>query len=147
MPKISITPAVSDPYIVRNLKVPLPKPVKDTPKVKTKKARSKVIAVDFDGTLHNGSFPYIGEPNQELIDMLRCEQHREAKLILWTCRSGSFLDAAVLWCRDQGLVFDAINDNLEEVKHMFRDNPRKVFADVYIDDCAYRGDELCNTQP
>jgi hypothetical protein len=29
---------------------------------------------------------------------------------------------------------DAVNDNIEELKREFGNNPRKVFANVYIDD-------------
>ena len=41
---------------------------------------------------------------------------------------------AIVWCADQGLFFDAVNDNLEEHKKRFGGNSRKIFADHYIDD-------------
>ena len=40
------------------------------------------------------------------------------------------------WCKEQGLEFDAINDNLPEIVESFGSNSRKVFANIYIDDRA-----------
>ena len=56
------------------------------------------------------------------------------KLILWTCREGPELDAAIEICRYYGLEFDAVNDNIQELKDYWKNNPRKVAADYYIDD-------------
>ena len=58
------------------------------------------------------------------------------KLILWTCRAGEALDNAISWCDDQGLIFDAINDNLPEIVEMYGNNSRKITCDYYIDDSA-----------
>ena len=41
----------------------------------------------------------------------------------------------------QGLEFDAVNDNLPGLK-LFGINPRKVAADVYIDDAMYGKEEF-----
>jgi hypothetical protein len=93
------------------------------------------FAVDFDGTLCVDKYPEIGEPRQGLIEFLKHLQERGDKLILWTCRCGTELSNAVLWCKDRGLVFDAVNDNLpEHVETFAGSNSRKVWADYYIDD-------------
>ena len=94
----------------------------------------RIIAVDFDGTLVSNAWPEIGEPNFALIDYLRAEWDRGTKLILWTCREGQKLRDAVYFCATHGLYFDAVNDNVPEAKEEFGNNPRKIFADVYIDD-------------
>ena len=52
-------------------------------------------------------------------------------MILWTCREGHQLQAAVMWCLNHGLKFNAINDNLEENKEKYGNNSRKVWADEY----------------
>lgn len=98
--------------------------------------RPKTIAVDFDGTLHDYSKPYpaIGKPNLYVIGRAIAARNGGAKLILWTCREGEALQAAVDWCRERGLEFDAINDNLPELKALYGNNPRKVAADEYWDD-------------
>lgn len=94
----------------------------------------KVIATDFDGTLCENKWPDIGEPNEEIIWYLREQQAAGAKIILWTCRVGERLEEAVRWCYDQGLIFDAVNENLPERIAMFGTDPRKIGADEYIDD-------------
>ena len=93
-----------------------------------------IYAVDFDGTLCNNAWPAIGEPNKDLIAFLKERRKNGDKLILWTMREGYFLLNAIYWCADYGLQFDAINDNLQELKDKYHNNPRKVYADVYIDD-------------
>lgn len=95
-----------------------------------------IIAVDFDGTLCMDCFPEIGMPNMQLIKNLRKSQELGDKLILWTCRAGDKLQEAVEWCREHGLLFDAVNDNLPEVVEKWGSNSRKITADIYIDDKA-----------
>ena len=94
----------------------------------------KIIAVDFDGCLCDGKWPDIGAPRQDVINELIREQADGAKLILWSCREGQQLQAAVMWCLNHGLKFDAINDNLEENKAFFGNNSRKIYASEYWDD-------------
>lgn len=59
----------------------------------------KAIAIDFDGTLCTNDYPNIGEPNWEIIAEAKMEQANGAGLILWTCREGEMLDAALKACR------------------------------------------------
>lgn len=96
----------------------------------------KVIAVDFDGTLSFGQWPEVGPANDKLIHFLQNRQRSGDKLILWTCRVGKELALAVEWCRQQGLIFDAVNDNLPEIIELYGTNSRKVSCDYYIDDRA-----------
>lgn len=93
-----------------------------------------IYAVDFDGTLCKSAWPDIGEANKPMIDFLKQEKREGATLILWTMREGEALEEAVKWCKARGLTFDAVNDNAAALKADFGDNPRKVYADIYIDD-------------
>ncbi len=95
-----------------------------------------MIAVDFDGTLCVNRWPEIGPPNLPVIDELKLRKVRGDRLILWTCREGELLVQAMAWCRERGLRFDAVNDNLPETVRQYGDNPRKVSADEYWDDRA-----------
>ena len=95
-----------------------------------------IIAVDFDGTLCTDKFPEIGEPNLNLIRKLKHLSLQGHRLILWTCRCGDELQAALDWCDRQKLFFDAVNDNVYEIKTKYETSGRKVTADVYIDDKA-----------
>ena len=93
-----------------------------------------IIAVDFDGTLCENAWPDIGKPNVALIDFLKQRRKQGDWLILWTMREGWALLNAIYWCDEHGLQFDAVNDNLNELKEQYHNNPRKVFANWYIDD-------------
>lgn len=98
--------------------------------------KNKVIAVDFDGTLCSDRYPAIGIENIALIETLKSLRNNGCKLILWTCRKSIYLDAAIHWCQDFELEFDAINENLPEYIELFGGDSRKIYADVYIDDKA-----------
>lgn len=95
------------------------------------------IAVDFDGTLTmENLWPHIGTARKSLISWLIEARKSGHKVILWTCRDEQNLKNAIEWCSYYGLEFDAVNDNTEEHKGEYGGNPRKIFADVYIDDKA-----------
>ena len=98
------------------------------------KRNYKIYAVDFDGTLCENAWPEIGKPNYMLIQILKALREKGDKFILWTCRTANRLDEATAWCKEQGLEFDAVNENLPEIIGQFGTESRKVFADVYIDD-------------
>ena len=98
--------------------------------------KNKIIAVDFDGTLCKNDYPNIGKPNNDLINHLKRVQSKGDKIILWTCRVGDKLKDAVDWCKEKGLIFDAVNENLPEIIEKFGSDTRKIYANEYIDDKA-----------
>ncbi|EGV44176.1 hydrolase [Bizionia argentinensis JUB59] len=92
-----------------------------------------IIAVDFDGTIVEDAYPKVGKPKLfafETLDRLQKEGHR---LILWTYRSGSHLDDAVDFCKENGLEFYAVNKSFPE-EELDNTKSRKINADVFIDD-------------
>ena len=96
-----------------------------------------IFAVDFDGTIAKNAFPDISkaEPNVNLIEYLKVlKSIGNNKLILWTNRTDNHLIDACNWCADHGLYFDAVNENIQEVKGKLDGGPRKVYANYYIDD-------------
>lgn len=102
----------------------------------------KIIACDFDGTLCFNKYPEIGAKRDSAFRYLHEQQEQGAAVILWTCRTGNILEDAVNWCAANGLYFDSINENLPQIKESFGDDPRKVFANVYLDDRAVNIKEL-----
>ena len=99
-------------------------------KMKTK--REKIIAVDFDGTCVTHSFPEIGEDVILAVESLKfLTVIHGIKLILWTCRGGKHLDAAVKWFQDRGIELWGINENPDQKAWS---NSPKVYADFYVDD-------------
>lgn len=108
-----------------------------------KRNNPKIVGVDFDGTLAitRGTYPRIQGPIQEIIDYVKSEQAAGAYLILITMREYDELRQAVEWCKEQGLRFDAVNDNLPQMKEFFGNNPRKIFCNEYLDDTNIGGIE------
>ena len=98
--------------------------------------RRPIIAVDFDGTLCEGRWPAIGEPREAVIETMRVAQAAGARLILWTNRQGAYLQEAIAWCAERGLIFDAVNANLPETLERYGGDSRKITADIYLDDRA-----------
>lgn len=93
-----------------------------------------IYAIDFDGTIVTNKYPQIGEVNPVGYRFIRDLQARGDKWILYTMREGEKLKEAVEFLATVGLIPDAVNDNLPELNERFKNNPRKVFANVYIDD-------------
>lgn len=94
------------------------------------------VAVDFDGTLCTDLFPQIGAANKAIVDKVKLLQAYGIKTILWTCREGEYLQAAVKWCDSEGLKFDAVNQNIPERIDKWGNDSRKIGADEYWDDKA-----------
>ena len=95
-----------------------------------------IFAIDFDGTIVEDRYPEIGELKPEAQRFIEELQRRDDKWILWTMRAGRYLNEAEDFLYKHDLIPDAVNDNLPEVKAKWpgNPNPRKIFADVYIDD-------------
>lgn len=104
-----------------------------------------IIAVDFDGVLCENKFPQIGEAKRSHINMVKYLISQGHEVILWTSRVEKELDAAVDWCKSIGIEFAAINDNAPSNKrkygNVYKTPPRKVYADLYIDDHALNYDD------
>lgn len=92
-----------------------------------------IIAVDYDGTLFKQN-----AVNVRLIAELRSAQSRGNIVILWTCRHGKTLAEALAVLRENGFIPNLVNQNAPEVIRQLQFDPRKILADVYIDDKAQR---------
>lgn len=101
---------------------------------------SKIIAIDFDGTLCVHKYPGIGDVEEihlRVHDYLREQKEKhQAIIILWTCRAGIYLNQAVQWCRRMNIPIDYVNENIPEIINEFGGDTRKIVATEYIDDRA-----------
>ncbi len=93
-----------------------------------------IIAVDFDGTIVEHRYPQIGKPIPFAIETLKELQKQDNRLILWTYRSGKYLEEAVAYCKEKGLEFYAVNSNEPDEVFDSKQLSRKIYADIYIDD-------------
>lgn len=103
------------------------------------KRRYKIAAVDFDGvikpTIENNKYL---PPDPKCYDVLRDLKNNGWKLVLWTCRAGRNLKAALNYLERHGFLeaFDAINDNVHPMRYK---TSQKIVATVYIDDRVIGG--------
>ncbi|RMA57770.1 BT0820 family HAD-type phosphatase [Ulvibacter antarcticus] len=91
------------------------------------------IAVDFDGTIVEDEYPKVGKPVLFAFETLKKLQEKGHRLILWTYRKEKALDDAVSFCKENGIVFYAVNKSFPEEVFDPRYS-RKINADYFIDD-------------
>lgn len=93
-----------------------------------------IIAVDFDGTLHQGQWPEIGTimPDaRKMMQKLKAEGHY---IIIWTCREHTRQTEMVNWLIENDIPFDRVNDHKANTWQDYGYEARKVYAHVYVDD-------------
>lgn len=95
---------------------------------------SKIIAVDFDGTIVDDKYPGIGKPKLFAFETLKKLQEDGYRLVLWTYRYGEKLHDAVAFCRENGIEFYAVNSSFEGEEFDLETQSRKIHADLFIDD-------------
>jgi len=102
-----------------------------------------ILAVDYDGTLFEGTWPKLGSPREDVIEQTKAFIKHGAEVVLWTCRESKSLQEAVSRCTEQGLEFNAINENTTASKEYQQTKLiekgevfglRKIYADIYVDD-------------
>lgn len=93
------------------------------------------VAVEFDDVIAKNAFPNISVavPNYDLIERIKLMQSKGTKFILWTKRTGQQLINACNFCAAYGIYFDAINNNIDEVRVPLRGGSKKVWASEYWD--------------
>ena len=96
------------------------------------KKQVMIIGIDFDGTCVTHEYPEIGRDvgAEPVLKELIQEGH---KLILWTMRSGKYLEEAVTWFQDRDIPLFGVNKNPEQ--STWTDSP-KAYCNLYIDDAA-----------
>ena len=94
--------------------------------------QSRIIAVDFDGTIVENKYPKIGKPLPFAFETLKMLQNDGHRLILWTVRTGELLEEAVKYCKKNGIEFYAVNEDFPGESSQLKN--RKLNADLFIDD-------------
>jgi hypothetical protein len=103
-----------------------------------KQRNYSIYAIDFDGTIVTNAWPGIGSLVIAMRDAILELERRGDKWILNTMREGEKLQEALDFLAEKGLYPDAVNDNLPELCEAFQNNPRKIYADYYVDDHSMR---------
>lgn len=93
-----------------------------------------IIAVDFDGTISRGEYPAIAGEQPYAGEVLRKLHEQGHYIIIWTCRCGEPLLAAINWLLEHNIPFDRINEDNPDNVREYGVGGNKVYADCYIDD-------------
>lgn len=93
-----------------------------------------IIAVDFDGTIARSDYPVILGEQPYAGEALRKLHEQGHYIIIWTCRCGEQLLAAINWLLEHKIPFDRINDHNPENVAKYGEGGKKVYAHCYIDD-------------
>jgi hypothetical protein len=96
-------------------------------------SKNKIACVDFDGTCVMHEYPKIGATIPNAVEVLKKLNENEVKLILWTIRSGEYLQHAVDWFAAREIEIWSVNKNPQQ---RFWSKSPKAYAPVYIDDAA-----------
>ena len=111
-----------------------------------------ILAIDYDGTLFEGTFGEDGPAVLPVIEKAKEFKEHGAEVVLWTCREGISLEEATERCKGAGLEFDAVNENSpsqlkymkERAEHGEIFATRKIFANFYLDDRGKNLDVFLN---
>lgn len=105
-----------------------------------KKAPIKLIlAIDFDGTIAKRSFPKVGELIEGADRVIRRLKERGHEIIINTCRTGKYEGLAQNFLDIHNIPYDYINSNMPRLIEMYKQDCRKISADIYIDDKCLMG--------
>ena len=99
----------------------------------------RIIAMDFDGTIVENRWPDIGPLIPRAKRLLDRFVRSGGKVIIWTCREGESLKAAKQFLDSHKIPYHAINEHLPEQIEKYGNDPRKIGAQMYIDDMANAG--------
>ncbi len=97
------------------------------------------ICVDFDGTVVDHRYPYVGDPVPLAVDWMQRWVELGAKLILFTMRSDDaegeeYLTDAVQYFEKNNIELFGVNRNPDQ--DSWTKSP-KAYGEIYIDDAAF----------
>lgn len=92
---------------------------------------SLIVAVDFDDTLYD--FWKTGESYEQVRQLVRDLHKANCFIAIWT--GNQDIEFVTNFLKENNIPFDSINDEAPVSKKVLGDNiPRKLYANVYIDD-------------
>ena len=94
----------------------------------------KVIAIDFDNTIFEDEYPYVGEPIEGAIDVINKYYNQGHTIIIWTCREDDAAEEAILALEREGAKYHYFNNNDPERVDKYNNDSRKIGCDILIDD-------------
>ena len=101
--------------------------------------REFTIAIDFDDTIADTTFPQINGLKHQADIYINKLYSEGFNIIINTCRSGKYEGHAEEFLKKCGINYDYINSNLPQSIAYFGQDCRKISADLYVDDKCLMG--------
>lgn len=99
----------------------------------------KVLAIDFDGTIAEASYPEVGKLRPGALEVINELYEEGYGIVINTCREGEALALAIQFMDKIGLKRHFVNSNFPFLIDHFEADTRKISADLYIDDKCLTG--------
>lgn len=100
---------------------------------------SLVLAIDFDGTIVESKYPLIGKLKKDAKIYINLLYRQGHQIVINTCRSGVYQEEVKRFLEENKISFSYINENLPELIKRYKQDCRKISADIYIDDKCLMG--------
>ena len=98
-----------------------------------------VISIDFDGTICELAYPAVGELKKDADTYINILYNEGHTIIINTCRTGKYERLAQHFLDHHGIKYHYINSNCPELIKLYKQDCRKISADIYIDDKCLMG--------
>lgn len=98
-----------------------------------------ILAIDFDGTIAEHSWPELGAIRPGAAEYINKLYEEGYYIIIWTCREGEHLDWIADYLNNHKINYHLINEHNRDVFNFYKNDTRKIFADIYIDDKQLSG--------
>ena len=98
-----------------------------------------ILAIDFDETIVQCDFPRIIKLRPDAKKIINQLYDDGYYIIIWTCRHGDHALEAETYLLKNGIRFNKFNQHHPALIKRFRNDTRKISADVYIDDKCVGG--------
>lgn len=92
------------------------------------------IAIDFDGTIVEDAYPYIGKLKEDAVYTINKWHALGHYIIINSCRAQEYEANMKSFLLGNKIPFDYINCNLPADIKKFGMDCRKISADIYVDD-------------
>ena len=98
-----------------------------------------ILAIDFDGTIAELSWPEPGALKKDADTYINILYNEGHIIIINTCRSGKYEGMAQDFLDYHGIKYHYINSNYPKLIRKYKQDCRKISADIYIDDKCLMG--------
>lgn len=104
-----------------------------------KRTRPWVLAIDFDGTICEESFPKVGALKPDADKYINMLYNEGFHIVINTCRSGTYEGMAHHFLKEKGVHYHYLNCNMPYMIEEYGQDCRKISADIYIDNKSLFG--------